>query len=246
MVSDIAPGPDASTPLSFAVMDGILYFNADDFGDGGRELWRSDGTEAGTWRVKNIRPGPESSGAGSLTPACSTLFFLADDGVSGLELWQSDGTELGTLLVSDLTPAPATDVPFLLSPFGCGIAFTLHQGATGAELWISDGTEPGTAMVKDINPGPPPSDIYFAIEMGGKLYFNADDGSAGNEFWSTDGRTRRFVAQGVRGHRQRRLVFRIHQGRFGTLAVGRDRTRNRNGVRLGAPSIIHPHGMSRA
>ena len=72
----------------------------------GAELWRSDGTEAGTV----AREGHQSRRR--LVPERArdvdgTLFFRADDGVHGLELWRSDGTEAGTTLVRDVHPTGA-------------------------------------------------------------------------------------------------------------------------------------------
>ena len=46
-------------------MNGIFYFPASD--EFGEELWRSDGTAAGTWRVKDIQPGPLGSDIEQLT-----------------------------------------------------------------------------------------------------------------------------------------------------------------------------------
>jgi ELWxxDGT repeat protein len=43
----------SSLPPSIVVLDGIAYFSHDD-GVTGHELWRSDGTEAGTWRVRHL------------------------------------------------------------------------------------------------------------------------------------------------------------------------------------------------
>jgi ELWxxDGT repeat protein len=48
-------------------VDGTLYFTAND-GTSGYELWKSDGTEAGALRVKDIRSGAPSSGAGTSRP----------------------------------------------------------------------------------------------------------------------------------------------------------------------------------
>jgi ELWxxDGT repeat protein len=55
------------------------------------QLWRSDGTEAGTFMVKDIMPGPDWSHPGSLTDVGGTLYFVATDGSHGYELWRSDG-----------------------------------------------------------------------------------------------------------------------------------------------------------
>lgn len=52
-VSDINPGGDGS-PYGFIELGGSLLFGAVDAD--GNELWRTDGTEAGTVQVKDIKP----------------------------------------------------------------------------------------------------------------------------------------------------------------------------------------------
>ena len=79
-------------------MGGTLFFAADD-GANGSELWKSDGTAAGTVLVKDITPGSRRGSCPSdLTNVNGTLFFAANDGTSGRELWKSDGTAAGTVL----------------------------------------------------------------------------------------------------------------------------------------------------
>jgi ELWxxDGT repeat protein len=49
-VKDIFPGSNPSSPYCFVDVGGTLFFAAND-GASGLELWRTDGTEAGTLRV---------------------------------------------------------------------------------------------------------------------------------------------------------------------------------------------------
>ena len=63
----------------------------------GRELWKSDGTNAGTVLVKDISPDTYGYGyPDQLVNVNGTLFFTAADGANGRELWKTDGTAAGT------------------------------------------------------------------------------------------------------------------------------------------------------
>jgi RNA polymerase sigma factor (sigma-70 family) len=184
MVKDINPGraggfPDAHIGNLTAV-GRTLFFTADD-GEHGLELWKSDGTEAGTVMVKDINPGPASSvewrrpgdtappglgkprdpgstftrhGLGTDTMAVigRTLYFTADDGVHGYELWKSDGTAAGTVLVKDIAPGGADAHPGYLTNVNGTLYFTAGDGVPYKQLWKSDGTEAGTVPVRDFSP----------------------------------------------------------------------------------------------
>jgi ELWxxDGT repeat protein len=47
----------SSNPRQFTTMGSITFFIAED-DDHGAELWRTDGTAAGTFLLSDIRPGP--------------------------------------------------------------------------------------------------------------------------------------------------------------------------------------------
>src|SRR6185436_11667995 len=97
--------PDYFSTAPRAELGGVLYFAAADPMHG-QELWRSDGTPAGTWLVRDIHPGRLGSRLDILTVHQGRLYFFADDGVWGRELWSSNGTREGTRLVRDLCPGP--------------------------------------------------------------------------------------------------------------------------------------------
>ena len=102
MVKDINPGASASFPFYLTNLNGTLYFQASD-GANGAELWKSDGTAAGTVMVKDIDPGANSSFPSYIINVNSELYFTANDGAHGYELWKSDGTAAGTVMVKDIS-----------------------------------------------------------------------------------------------------------------------------------------------
>jgi ELWxxDGT repeat protein len=109
LVKDIDPG-GSSSPSDLTAVGGTLFFNATDVTND-RELWKSDGTAAGTVLVKDIRPGRDRSGPSYLTDVSGTLFFEAREDITGSELWKSDGTAAGTVLVKDIRPGSDSSSP---------------------------------------------------------------------------------------------------------------------------------------
>ncbi|QSQ25700.1 HYR domain-containing protein [Pyxidicoccus parkwayensis] len=191
LVRDIAATASTdSYPSGFTDLGGTVYFRADD-GTHGVELWRTNGTQAGTRMVKDIHLNQGDAAPGGLTVVGGALYFTATDGVSGFELWKSDGTEAGTVRIKDIRPGTDSSFPDSLTAVGGTLYFTADDGASGRELWKSDGTEAGTVRVKDIQPGSTGSmrtlANMLAIEPQGVLLFAADDGTSGMELWKSDG-----------------------------------------------------------
>jgi ELWxxDGT repeat protein len=195
LVQDIYAGVESSEPggnppdsSGLLNVNGTLFFAAND-GVHGVELWKSDGTAAGTVLVKDIDSGIGfgNSFPQELTNVNGTLFFTADDGVHGFELWKSDGTEAGTVLVKDINPIPGpSDPPEYLTNVNGTLHFAANDGVHGTRLWKSDGTTAGTVLVQNIGPGSP-FNPEFLTNVNGTLFFAAGDGVQGVELWKSDG-----------------------------------------------------------
>ena len=162
-----AVSPSAAT-AHLTDVGGTLFFTTDD-GASGQELWKTDGTEAGTVLVKDIRPGSAASVPNSLLNLNGTLLFAANDGASGAELWRSDGTAAGTTLLKDIFAGGSSSTPFGLVRVG-GVAYFFARAGSSAsgasvELWSTDGTAAGTSKVADVT-GPLG---YTAASVGASL-----------------------------------------------------------------------------
>jgi len=146
LVKNIRPGASISNALEnpryLTAVGNTLYFVADD-GVNGRELWKSDGTEAGTVLVKNrvdiradlsidVSVGYEPK---ELVAVGNTLFFTADSRSGGRELWKSDGTSGSTTLVQNIRPGGASSNPQNLTVLGNTLFFSADDGSRGNELW---------------------------------------------------------------------------------------------------------------
>lgn len=75
-----------SFPSDIVNANGVAFFRAPD-GVNGAELWKSNGTAAGTVLLGDIWPGSTGSSPKALARVGTRLYFAAIDGVSGTELW---------------------------------------------------------------------------------------------------------------------------------------------------------------
>jgi ELWxxDGT repeat protein len=120
----------SSEPQQITEVGGLVFFTAST-STTSNELWKSDGTEAGTVHVKDISPG-------ILTNVNGTLYFTANDGIAGEELWTSDGTEAGTVMVVDLVAGSGGSNPEWMTVVGARLFFAATDDVHGRELWALD------------------------------------------------------------------------------------------------------------
>ncbi len=171
---------------------GFLYFVGND-GISGLELWKTDGTPAGTTLVKDIYAGASSAfdidyGTGFFTKVNNIFYFLARDAANGIELWKSDGTTDGTMIVKDITLANSSTVISSLTQVGNKLAFLVYDNTTQKKvLWQSDGTDAGTTPVNDLNLTDVTINDFFSNALVGyknQLFFTAYTQEYGNELWT--------------------------------------------------------------
>jgi ELWxxDGT repeat protein len=177
LVKDIIPD-DNTTPnygLQWLIgVNGILYLSAY-HPDYGREIWRSDGTSAGTTIVKDINP--------AKTDLFNVLVGAVDSGVlfivSDNQLWKSDGTAAGTVFVQTVDPGYVewTFEERIGTSNKFYFAFRNFNG--DQTLWVTDGSAAGTHKLKE-------SAGSFR-RIGDTVLFGARTEATGSELWKTDG-----------------------------------------------------------
>jgi trimeric autotransporter adhesin len=117
------------------------------------ELWRSDGTTAGTYKVADVTAAPSfnASQFPVFEKVGNKVVYVADDGQNGPQLWSSDGTAANTIRLTNATQ-PANSPFQIASPLATigNIAyFGISDGAstTTSSVWQTDGTAAGTRRV---------------------------------------------------------------------------------------------------
>lgn len=187
LVKDVCAGWISSFPRNLTVVGNLLMFYAND-GVSGNELWRSDGTAAGTWMVVDATPGLASTDFvnDSFESCGSRLAYSVDTPGAGREPWGSDGTAAGTQMLADLYPGQYGSEPLGFTGWG-GRVYFWATTSQSRDLWVTDGTPAGTAPMDVALPRPESSGISTMLRIGDRVVFLADDGVHGQELWVSDG-----------------------------------------------------------
>lgn len=188
---------------TFLVANGYLYFTWAETSSG-YELWRTNGTAAGTSRITDINPG-----AGNSSPAMGCvmngfIYFAANNGVNGFQIWRYPLSGTGSAeQVTNIDGGAVGADPMWITSMNNTLYFTAYTPAYGRELWKSDGLPMGvTTMVRDINTTVAassnpnysksnecdydPKYKYNMAVIGNNIYFAVDDG-LGYALWRSDG-----------------------------------------------------------
>ncbi len=177
-----ASGPTSPFILSGASTgDRVTYFYAIE--NGVYELWRTDGTAAGTFPI--TPPGFRIETSQAVQVFGDVGYFTAEDSDLGEELWITDGTRAGTHLVADVDPGPPGSQPDRFTSFVGHLVFEARVEGN-LVLYASDGTETGTRPLIEAFPF-----LFGArlldVETQGIALFQKNDASSHAEIWATDG-----------------------------------------------------------
>lgn len=117
----------------------FLLHEANDpiFKDQPQTLWRTDGTAAGTYRLKAFPSLPDAGAyPRELLAHGDGIYFNATDPDHGAELWHSDGTKEGTRLAADVEPGSRSSRPALFTVAGPKLFFKADRARHGVELHV--------------------------------------------------------------------------------------------------------------
>jgi ELWxxDGT repeat protein len=140
----------------------------------GSELWRTDGTAAGTQLVQDFAPGP-ANGISDVVTFRGEAWFLA-----GNRLWRSDGTAAGSSIA--LQPDPTASYLFGLVATDDWLVFA-STSTLSQRLWRSDGTVGGTQELDSVGLWQ-----FFQDwrQIGNRTFYVKFTGSS-RRLWCTDG-----------------------------------------------------------
>ncbi len=138
LVKDVRPGSESSRLGALAPFGNGVLFIADD-GTNGFELWKSDGTTAGTQMVVDLAAGPKDGCPPNDLPGIGyagfvfaergarRALFAATNGTTGMELWRTDGTAGGTVLHAEIQPGALGSFPGQPVRAGAQLVFSATQ-----------------------------------------------------------------------------------------------------------------------
>ncbi|MFN9843472.1 MAG: hypothetical protein ACK57Q_03965, partial [Planctomycetota bacterium] len=181
VVADLAtPTADSTpreiTPTSTGVVFGTTATQ--------NQLWRSDGTAAGTFAINF---GSNSNYVYEAVGWNGLAYVSGYSATAGYELLVTDGTQANSTVI-DVLPGINGSDPAQLTVANGRLWFVARQTGTGLEPHVTDGTQAGTVALGDLYPGAATSSAAGFTACGPNLVvFGAADATAGRELWVSNG-----------------------------------------------------------
>ena len=184
LLLNVAPGTTNGTEDAYTATIGAQYFFYG-INTQGRELWRSEGTPAGTHLVKDIYPGLTYGANGlPLVAFKNKVWFNAHSSGNGDELWSSDGTSAGTTEIN-VDSTGNNSFPDFLAAGTDYLYFSAYDKTNTIALWRTDGTAAGTVeIIKEIAGNP--VNLREMVTIGNTAYFTVL-GPINGQLWKTNG-----------------------------------------------------------
>lgn len=163
-----------TTGQSFYPLGGSLYFFVDSASPTRYELWKTDGTETGTVRVKEMEAYAPARVVGD-----ATKFFFFQKKSNKTSVWRSDGSANGTVELSALGEVDIRYEQFLeFLPTG-NLTFPSIVG-TELKLMSADAGQTKATALSSLLPG-----SYG--KTNGTLYYQTQNGGVLGPLFQTDG-----------------------------------------------------------
>lgn len=196
-----APGIHAYESACYVLRQGRVYFYANEGTFDDVEIFRSDGSAAGTLAVtqlstpnqRRVETFCSAEGRVQIAAVGERLLFVAATAASGLELFALDAND-NAALVMDIRSGSAgsqlQDFAVLRARAGGQpdlAVFRADDGIFGSEPWVTGGTAQTTRRLADLNTGSTGSNPRDFFVADGQVYFTAFSASSGRELYVTDG-----------------------------------------------------------
>ena len=182
-------GSTVTDMQNYSVIGNTFYFTANTAAFG-RELWKTDGTTAGTFMVKDIRTGTTSSNPAWFCKIGNEVFFSAMETYPNAKLWKTDGTAAGTVQIPVAEPffTGYGEVAIINNK----MIFYATDGYSplNYEPYVTDGTAAGTFKLADINPAGSSYPSYqpeVQFRQNSKYAFFVSTNGTNTSLWRTDG-----------------------------------------------------------
>ncbi len=187
VLKNLTPGSGNSVVTEIVKTSGYTFFGNDtSLGTTHHNLYRTDGTTAGTIKLNLVYPTYNSTDATLLTPFGNKIVFAGDNTIGYGEIWSSDGTQAGTVAIERFSPTTYKPIHDL-EAFNGFVYYDAEDPINHHQLLKrTDGTLASTSVIYDfgVSTG---GEISLMKQVGPYLYFN--NYRATDQLWRTDGTT---------------------------------------------------------